>query len=505
MIKRSMALFFALFVAFTGFGQNAEALKYGSMITQASLRKHLEIVAADDMEGRDTGTPGQWKAAEYIAAEFEKLGLVKPVNDGGKMSYLQKFDLERTGYGEVSFRVGSKSYAVPDVVFFGNTIKSKAGSGNIVFVGKGEASDIQGLNLKGATALLYSPGPGYEAKVDAIKKAGAEAVMVVNTENDEQFRNVSQRFRNFATARRLGLPNPNAVDNLLWIISPSQAAGIIGRSEADLVAMANSASHKSLKPVKYSYKIERVIEKVPTANVLGVVEGTDLKSEVVVLSAHYDHVGMTPDGQINNGADDDGSGTVAVMEMARAFAEAAKNGIPPRRTMVFLLVTGEERGLLGSRYYTDFDPIFPLENTVTNINIDMIGRLDTEHENNGIRDYIYPIGSAFLSTELKMIIDYTNVTYTNLKLDYRFDDPEDTNRFYFRSDHYNFAKHGIPVVFMFNGVHADYHKPTDTIDKIEWDVFEKRTHLIFFTAWDLAHRNRKPIVDMEMDERLTSR
>ena len=502
MMKKSIFLAVLAWVSvFTAQSQDQNALKYGSMITQQTLRNHLEIVAADDMEGRDTGMPGQWKAAEYIASEFEKLGLKKVGNDNGQPSYLQKFDLYRTGFNEVSFKVGRESYKVPDVVFLGSATKTLKGSSTIEFVGGGTEEELVTANLRGKTALIYAPGPGYEAKVENARSKGAEAVMVVNVEEDSQFEQATRRFRNFATARRLGLPNPNAEDNMLWLVSPSQAAKIMGLSLEDL----KNLNKGKAKAVKYSYTIERVEEAVPTANVIGVIEGTDLKDEVVVLSAHYDHVGMTPDGQVNNGADDDGSGTVAVMEFARAFAEAAKNGIQPRRTMVFLLVTGEERGLLGSRYYTDFDPIFPLENTVTNINIDMIGRLDTEHEESGHRNYVYPIGSAFLSSELKIIIDYNNTTYTNLDLDYRFDAPDDPNRFYFRSDHYNFAKHGIPVVFMFNGVHADYHRPTDTIDKIEWDVFEKRAHLIFFTAWDLAHRNRKPIVDQEMDERLTSR
>jgi len=230
-----------------------------------------------------------------------------------------------------------------------------------------------------------------------------------------------------------------------------------------------------------------------------------LKEEYVVLTAHYDHVGVTADGQINNGADDDGSGTSAVIDMARAFKTAANEGNGPRRTMVFLLVTGEEKGLLGSRYYTDFDPIFTHSQTIANINIDMIGRLDTEHEESGHRNYVYPIGSEVLSSELKVILDYNNVMYTNMDLDYRYDDPEDTNRFYFRSDHYNFAKNNIPVIFFFNGVHADYHRPSDTIDKIEWDVFETRSRLVFYTSWDLANRSRKPMLDTKMDERLLTR
>ncbi|MFZ6664682.1 M28 family peptidase [Peijinzhouia sedimentorum] len=505
MIKKIWMGIACLVLAANVNAQDAVALKHGNSITESSLRKHLEILAADDMEGRDTGKEGQRKAAAYIAGQFADLGLKPVAPNGNEMGYLQNFDLESTGWGKVEFKAGRNTFVNGDVIFFGSVKESKSGKSEIVFVGNGEASSLEGLNLTDKTALLYAPGPGYEAKVDAIKEKGANAVMVVNAETAEQYQNVTRRFRNFATARRLGLPNPNLTDNLLWLVSPEHAASIIGKTQEEMVAMAADGSHKSLKPIKYSYEIERVVEKVPTANVIGMVEGTDLKDEYVVLSAHYDHVGVTADGQVNNGADDDGSGTSAVIDIARVFKTAANEGNGPRRSMVFLLVTGEEKGLLGSRYYTDFDPIFPHEKTITNINIDMIGRLDTEHEESGVRNYVYPIGSEVLSSELKVILDYNNVMYTNMDLDYRYDDPEDTNRFYFRSDHYNFAKNNIPVIFFFNGVHADYHRPSDTIDKIEWDVFETRARLVFYTSWDLANRNRKPMLDTQMDQRLLNR
>ncbi|MFT6828356.1 MAG: Zn-dependent M28 family amino/carboxypeptidase, partial [Roseivirga sp.] len=207
--------------------------------------------------------------------------------------------------------------------------------------------------------------------------------------------------------------------------------------------------------------------------------------------------GQNEDGTvINNGADDDGSGTTGVMEIAEAFAQAAKEGNRPRRSILFLNVTGEEKGLLGSEYYSE-NPLFPLDKTVNDLNIDMIGRVDPDHEND--RDYVYVIGSEKLSSHLKIISEYANITYTGLNLDYRYDDPADTNRFYYRSDHYNFAKKGIPIIFYFNGVHADYHRPTDTVDKIEFDVMAKRAQLIFHTAWILANRDQRTPVDKEDD------
>ena len=229
----------------------------------------------------------------------------------------------------------------------------------------------------------------------------------------------------------------------------------------------------------------------PSENIVAFIKGSEFPDEIVVLSAHYDHVGMK-DGEIYNGADDDGSGTVAVMQMAKAFKKAEKEGNAPKRSVLFLLVTGEEKGLLGSKYYVNF-PIFPLEKTVANLNIDMIGRVDDAHLDNP--NYVYLIGSDKLSTELHEISEEMNEKFTKLTLDYKYNDDNDPNRFYYRSDHYNFAKNNIPVIFYFNGVHEDYHKPTDTADKINYDILSKRTKLIFYTAWEIANREKRIEVD----------
>lgn len=225
-------------------------------------------------------------------------------------------------------------------------------------------------------------------------------------------------------------------------------------------------------------------------NILAFVEGTEKPEEVIVISAHYDHVGMSK-GEIYNGADDDGSGTVALLEIAEAFQKAKKSGAGPKRSILFLHVTGEEHGLLGSKYYAE-NPIFPLANTVVNLNIDMIGRCDPA---NCGKDYVYVIGSEMLSTDLKKISENANATTTKLDLNYKYDDPNDKDRLYYRSDHYNFAKNGIPVIFYFDGIHEDYHKPTDTADKIDYVALKKRTQLVFATAWELANREERIVVD----------
>ena len=231
---------------------------------------------------------------------------------------------------------------------------------------------------------------------------------------------------------------------------------------------------------------------VETENVIAIIKGSEKPDEYVIITAHLDHVGIT-DGEIYNGADDDGSGTVALLEIAEAFKKAADKGKGPKRSVVFLHVTGEENGLLGSAYYTD-NPVYPLANTVVNLNVDMIGRIDpTRREKN--RDYIYLIGSDHDSVDLHNLSEQTNTESVNMTLDYRFNDKNDPNRFYYRSDHYNFAKNGIPIIFYFTGTHADYHQPSDTPDKIEYDLLEMRSRLIFYTAWNIANRDKRLVVD----------
>ena len=227
-------------------------------------------------------------------------------------------------------------------------------------------------------------------------------------------------------------------------------------------------------------------------NVVAFIKGSEKPDEIIVISAHLDHEGLK-NAKIYNGADDDGSGTVAMLEIAQAFQMATKAGEGPKRSILFLHVTAEEKGLLGSMYYTDIAPLFPLANTVCDLNIDMIGRIDKKHKTDP--NYIYLIGSNKLSTALHNISENVNKKYIKINLDYTYNDENDTNRFYYRSDHYNFAKNNVPVIFYFNGIHKDYHQPSDTPDKINYELLEKRTRLIFHTAWEIANRNKRIYAD----------
>lgn len=228
--------------------------------------------------------------------------------------------------------------------------------------------------------------------------------------------------------------------------------------------------------------------EVETENVAAIIKGSKFPEEYIVISSHLDHIGIK-NGEINNGADDDGSGTVALLEIAEAFKMAADVGQGPKRSLIFLHVTGEEKGLLGSSYYAN-NPLYPLAQTMTNLNVDMIGRTDPKREDKD-PNYIYLIGADRLSQDLHDISEATNTKYTQFKLDYTFNEEKDPNRFYYRSDHFNFAKNNIPVIFYFSGTHEDYHKPGDTPDKIMYDLLAKRTQLIFYTAWELANRTDK--------------
>ena len=225
-------------------------------------------------------------------------------------------------------------------------------------------------------------------------------------------------------------------------------------------------------------------------NILGYIEGSDLKDELIIITAHYDHLGKH-DSLVFYGADDNASGTAATLEIAEAFMIAKKEGKGPRRSILIMPVSGEEKGLLGSKHYTE-NPVYPLENTVANLNIDMIGRIDDWHTHN---NYVYLIGSDRLSLELHEISEETNKNHIGLELDYTYNDVDDPNRYYYRSDHYNFAKNNIPVIFHFNGVHEDYHKPSDTIDKIDLEKTERITKLIFLTAWEIANRDKRPALN----------
>ncbi|MCB2378768.1 M28 family peptidase [Hymenobacter sp. BT635] len=495
---------------------------YGATITQADLREHLTILASDAYEGRETGEKGQKMAADYLAKRFKDLGLTGPVQNSDN-PYLQHFTMERSTWtGEAALKVGGSNYGwLTDFYAYGSSPFQNETTIQPVFAGYGIEqegySDYAGLDVKGkdiivllgeplnaaGKPLLGKEGQGskwgmdFRAKAAKAAEKGARSVFFVETAPGSSFTKAAARMAPYISRPTVSFLDNKEAARSAFFVSPAVAYKMLGTTAAGL-GKYQSAVNKAGKPVAGLFKPAKVTIKAPkkkeqftTENVLGFLEGTDKKEEILVVSAHYDHIGVI-NGQVHNGADDDGSGTVSVLEMAQAFTKAKAEGHGPRRSMLFLTVTGEEKGLLGSEYYTDH-PVFPLESTIADLNIDMVGRTDKDHE--GKADYVYVIGSDKLSSELHAINEAANKKYTQIDLDYRFNDPEDPNRFYYRSDHYNFAKHKIPVAFFFNGVHDDYHGAGDEVEKIEFPKMEKRARLVFFTAWELANRNDRIVVD----------
>ena len=490
MKNKSTLVVIFIFVVFSNpiFGQEDLSLKYASTIQASDLKKHLTYLASDELRGRDTGSEGQKMAADYLIDFYKTNNLKGPVNG----SYLQPFQLSSVSWKEVSLKIGkSKLVLNEDFVFVGDADMKRNKKTELVFLGLASDENLSKVEVEGKLVGLWAIGNSVGQAVEKVMDAGAAGALIVTMEGQANFDRMANRYKSLSGKGRMGFDKPTEQKPVFMVSSIKMAE--LFESPVDVLKEAAKNDPSVISSQKAVFKVVKQKDFIDTENVMAFLEGTDKKEEVLVISSHYDHIGVSSTGEINNGADDDGSGTVSVMEIAEAFAQAARDGYNPRRSILFLNVTGEEKGLLGSEYYSE-NPIFPLENTVNNINIDMVGRIDYEYQDAENQDYVYVIGSEMLSSQLKVINEYNNITYTNLILDYRYDAEDDPNRFYYRSDHYNFAKHNIPVIFFFNGVHDDYHKPTDTVDKIEFDLMEKRAKLIFHTAWDLANReNRTPV------------
>ncbi len=480
--------------------QEPVALKYGNKISEAGLRDYLSILASDAMEGRETGERGQKMAAAFIRAHFEELGLTGPVSG----SYYQPVELYTIIPGETYISAGDvRLNNFNEVAYSGQALSGGEVSLPLIFIGNGSQADLDQVDIKDKAVLLLSKSEwlaGNKAIALALEK-GAKMVLVCNTENKEDYETLAGQIKSRSSSR-LSLTKPSPGDSRrsgVFVVSPAVVDKLAGLSLEKLkqaaLADPKKKALKKIKPTTIKYKISTDSKLVKTENVLGYLEGTDKKDELLILTAHYDHIGITEGGTgdvINNGADDDGSGTVAVMEIAKIFAQAKKDGKGPRRSILFMTVTGEEKGLLGSEYYTQ-QPIFPLANTVVNLNIDMVGRRDAQHKDS--EPYVYVIGADKLSTELHKLSEEVNEKYTNLIFDYTYNDQNHPDRLYYRSDHWNFAKNNIPIIFYFDGIHEDYHRPSDEVEKIEFDLLTKRTQCVFHTAWEIANRDERIMPD----------
>jgi len=500
-MKFKLFLVWAVVLTISAQAQDATAIQYGDKISTNSLKENLTIIASDALEGRETGTRGQKMAAAFIAAHFNDLGLTAPVNG----SYYQSVDLYSSVVGEVYLKAGNTQFDnYSSIIYFGSADTGGEVSLPVVFAGNGTEADFNQVDVKGKAVLFITKETRLTGNktVALARERGATLILINNTETINDFEVMTSQMRNFFSGGRLSLEKPKPSQNAgLFLLSTAAVEKVMGTTMDKLKKAAaeepSKNALKKIKPTSIQYKVTMNTKITRSDNVLGYLEGTDKKEELLVITAHYDHIGKRNGSEgdlINNGADDDGSGTVAVMELAKVFAQAKKEGKGPRRSILFMLVTGEEKGLLGSDYYTS-NPVYPLSSTVINLNIDMIGRRDKEHKDSA--PYVYVIGSDKLSAELHALSENVNKTYTNLIFDYTYNDQNHPDRLYYRSDHWNFAKKNIPIVFYFDGIHEDYHRPSDEVGKIEFDLLTQRTKCVFFTAWEVANREQRLTVDPE--------
>lgn len=528
--------------------------QYLQTITANDLAAHLYFFASDFFEGRETTARGQKMAAEYLAAQYRKMGVlpkgtVATDNPRNPLAYMQPFPLYESRFDKAELFIGESTEPVS--VFGGSdtdggfvTMFGGAGesAGSIVFAGYGIGDDAlvyddfkamteADIDFTGKWVMMLADEPMADAETSLFPTSDNE----LSTWSTGRFNKLRRFFGAPETAPagilvvgdlspRGGLVSDAAmlqassdpgVGNLsiqppsggsrsrfptILNVSAELASILTGRDMAEIKTEIDD----TMTPVVFESDtmlravVANQVHEVSTENVVAFIEGSDpiLKDEYVVISSHYDHVGMQPaeDDGIFNGADDDGSGTVAVLEIAEAFAKAKEDGHGPRRSILFMNVSGEEKGLLGSAWYTDREPIVPLDQTVANLNIDMIGRIDPTHPDENT-DYVYIIGSNLVSQELHDINIRANETFgSKIQLHERFNSKDDPNQFYRRSDHWNFGKNNIPFIFFFTGTHEDYHGVDDEPEKIEYERMAKISHIIFATAWQIANQDTRPEV-----------
>lgn len=509
-------------------------------ISAAQLRDYLSFIASDEMEGRDTPSRGLDTTARFLAMNLSRWGF-KPAGDDG--TYFQKIALSRDviDRAETRVEVNGQALALGDD-YIPSARPAAITAAPIVFAGNGWLIKSKGIDsykdvdAKGKIAVVFGPANAYprgikpsdlsgkrgEDWLNAAEYAQKQGVVAMVVIPDFQYLANWDRNRSRVTERgvmRVDKFQPAAAMQIPQIvISPRVAEALFAGERQSAQSLFESNYQGQAPPEPFALSADKKLsiavrvksDSATTQNVVGVFEGSDpvLKNEYVALGAHYDHVGVgipVRGDAIYNGADDDGSGTTALLAMAEALTKAR---VRPKRSVLFVWHAGEEKGLWGSRYFTTY-PTLPLEQIVTQINIDMIGRSKKEGDTN-VRnaelsrpDEIYVIGSKMMSTELGELTESVNKQYLNLTYDYRYDDPSDPNRFFFRSDHYNYARKGIPIVFFFDGEHEDYHKPGDSVDKIDFAKMEKVTRTIYLTLWEVANRPARPKVDKPLPAQLS--
>ncbi len=483
-ITHLICFVFAVFLVNTAWGQNVKrAVFLANTIKVSSLQTHVNILSSDDMEGRECGKPGQKKAALYLRQQLQNIG-VQALSD----NYFQKFPLLEVSPLNIEVSVNGTDLK------FGQEFQHYRNFDNVsltgietVFLGYGDRYSSTGykkVDVSGKAVFMLDFREGLDnvplkERIQRAATMNAQAVFVIQEYYSEEGSYVYEKTQKLATdSFEYDIPvlhiSKNFADSLLKNFGGPK--------------LNKWLSKKKKKQKNYNLdlivdvKVNTVSRKISSENVLGFIPGKGSKNEVLVLMAHYDHLGIKGK-DIYNGADDNATGVAALLEIAEAFSIANQMGGGFKRSVLILLVSGEEKGLLGSKYYCEH-PEFSMKQTIATLNIDMIGRSDSLHYNDP--NYVYVIGSNFISDALHEVNEKQNAVHSKLKLDYRYNSKEDPNRFYYRSDHYNFAKRGVPSIFYFSGIHKDYHQFDDTADKIDYKKLQNTAKHIFYTAWKLV-------------------
>ncbi len=500
-------------------------------ISKQNLVNDLTYLAGASCVGRGSDQEGILAAAKFIEDRLENLGI--PAFQGATQNqeflkgYRQNVPLKKEIINAVDLRISDDAFnyknqfwvntgytetsiAAKDLVFVGYGINAKGFNelegdltNKVIVVLEGEPTSSDGKSLIDPEKNQSVWGQSISFKLSAVSAKNPAAILVIT----KNFKNIAQLYQYRAEHPQIKLNIPVDSSATFFItqnpviptffMNEKMSAKVLKLLRISEKKVLKSY-RKQLKPIRKTVKenfnasISRTIDTFESPNIMAFLPGSDLSQEVLVVSAHYDHLGIEGE-EIYYGADDNGTGTVALLALAQAYVENIKKGKRPKRSILFLWVTAEEKGLLGSNFFTEKPP-FEINNIVANLNIDMIGRTDKAHENNS--KYIYIIGGDRTSLDLHNLNEQANAESVNIELDYTFNDPKDPNRYYYRSDHYNFVKNGIPAIFYFSGIHDDYHKPTDTVDKIDFDKMKTIIELVYRTSWMIVNRPDRIVSDL---------
>lgn len=483
--------------------QDTIALHFAKSISKDNLQQDIIMLASDEMEGRETGTIGQKNAAKYIYEQFKQSQIQNKTENLDSTGYFQNFSVYQQKNSIAEIITDGKTLKTKEDILITGYTNFKNDSLDLIFIGTAPDSSFmeQDFSNKAVLFLTTNLYAGAIKSNDIVKFSDAKVVLFCNPVESEQFEDLVEKGKKASNNRLQLKGNANSyrnpydsiksknaynryktkMESYKGAVSPSAASNILNIKIRDLrnLFLKGKGNYSNHPMQKIAFDFHLPYKEIPTENVVAFLPGTSKKDEFIAITAHYDHVGKNGD-KIYNGANDNASGTSALIEIARKFQKAKEMGYSTSRSIIFIAFTGEEKGLLGSRYFVD-NSLIPIDKVVANLNIDMLGRIDRAHKK---ANYIYLIGTNHLNPKLKTISDSINNISSKLDLDYSYDSPN--NFLYKASDQASFVMKNVPAIFYFNGMHKDYHMPSDTAEKLDYQSIKKVCELIFLTAWELA-------------------